>query len=108
MTVKGGLMHPRENESVYEAYERIGELKERFIRAKALAAMQGEESRRRYRAMEGEFDRNAAAAHKRIGELRRDAAGTWDEVQRHFDDALAGLEETCDKVSDYIQVRLLT
>jgi len=101
-------MHPSERESVYEAYERIGELKERFIRAKALAAMQGEESRRRCRAIEAEFDAKANEAHRQIGELRKGAAGTWEEMQRHFDAALAGLEETCDRVADYIQVRLLT
>jgi len=100
-------MHPGEKESVYEAYERIGEMKERFIRARAMAAMQGSQSRRRCEAVEAEFDEKARAAHRQIGELAA-GADTWDEAQRHFDDALAGLEETCQRIADYIQVRLLT
>ena len=100
-------MRPAEKESVYEAYERIGELKERYIRAKAMAAMRGEESRRRCEAIEAEFDERADEAHRQIGEFQAAGADTREDVQRHFDEVLAGLEETCEKVADYIQVRLL-
>jgi hypothetical protein len=102
--VKGRIMHLGERESVCEAYERTGELKQRLINAKTLAAIQGEESRRRYRRIEAELDAKANAAHRRIGELHTAGA---DDVQKQLDDVLGRLEETCDRVADYIQVRLL-